>query len=297
VRRLLVLGGTGMLGHAMWEAARERVDTYATVRAAGGAPGDVALDPERTVAGVRAEDPAGVAAALDAVAPDAVVNCIGIVKQADAAADAVGTVRVNALFPHELAAACRARDIRLVHVSTDCVFSGRRGAYSEEDLPDPADLYGRSKLLGEPAGPGVLTLRTSMIGWEPSGRRQGLLEWFAAQAGGRVSGFTRAVFSGPTAPVLARAILDLLDGHPALEGTWHVGAAPIDKHALLLGLRDALALDVEIVADATVVIDRSLDATRLRAATGWSAPDWPEMMEELARGAVAGSEEATTARR
>jgi dTDP-4-dehydrorhamnose reductase len=190
-------------------------------------------------------------------------------------------IRANALFPHDLAAACRERGARLIHISTDCVFSGRKGGYTETDRPDPEDVYGRSKLLGEVATPGALTLRTSMIGREIATSR-GLLEWFLAQSGGTVRGFTRAVFSGPTTPVLSRAIADVLERHQSLEGLYHLGAEPIDKHALLLALRDAFGLDVEIEPDDGVVIDRSLDSSRFREATGWAAPTWEEMVAELA---------------
>ena len=278
--RVLVLGGTGMLGHVLLRTCRERFDAHATVR--GDELGDEAaavLDPDRTVTGVRAGDPRSIARALDATGADAVVNCIGVVKQV--VDDPVTTIRVNSLFPHELANACRERGARLIHLSTDCVFSGRRGGYAETDPPDPADLYGRSKLLGEPAMPGALTIRTSMIGRELQ-TTNGLLEWFLAQRGGSVRGFTRAVFSGPTTPVLSRAIADVLERQPDLEGLWHLGAEPIAKHDLLIRLRDAFELDVEIEPDDAVAIDRSLDSSRFREATGWSAPSWDEMVAELA---------------
>ncbi len=176
------------------------------------------------------------------------------------------------------------------------MFSGRRGSYTERDEPDPVDFYGRSKLLGEPSGPGVLTLRTSMIGWELGGRRQGLLEWFVAQRGSTVSGYTRAVFSGPTAPVLAALIAELAERHPELEGMRHVGAEPIAKYDLLLALRKALALDVEIVPDDGVVIDRSLDSSEFRDTTGWTPPPWDEMVAELAAEAGERTRGTTVAR-
>jgi len=297
VSGILILGGTGMLGHVLWRTARERAETRATVRAAS--PEDVRAlleDPVAVLAGVRAEEPASVQRVLDEAQPEVVVNCIGVVKQS-ATASPTEMVRINSLFPHELAAACAQRGSRLIHVSTDCVFSGRRGGYTERDIPDPVDLYGRSKLAGEPSGPHVLTLRTSMIGWELGGRRQGLLEWFAAQRGGSAGGYTRAVFSGPTAAVLSRLIVELIDSHPGLSGLWHVGAEPIAKHELLLALREALGLEVEIVPDDRVRIDRSLDATALREATGWTAPPWEEMVAELAAGAPAYARGDSLARR
>ncbi len=280
---VLVFGGSGMLGHELWRTCAERFDAYATVRSdEPSGPVTEALDPERIVPGVRAEDPRTIARALDETRPDAVVNCIGIVKQA--VEDPEPAIRVNALFPHELAAACRERDVRLIHVSTDCVFSGKTGGYVESDLPDPVDTYGRSKLLGEPATPGSLTIRTSMIGRELA-TSHGLLEWFLAQSGGSVRGFTRAVFSGPTTLVLSRAIADIVERHEALDGLWHLSAEPIAKHDLLVQLRDAFELDVEIAPDDTVVIDRSLDSSRLRKATGFLAPSWPAMVAELAASA------------
>jgi dTDP-4-dehydrorhamnose reductase len=280
VSRVLVLGGSGMLGHVLWQTCSERFDAYATVRPdeLRGPAADV-LDPVRTVSGVRVEEPRTVARALDETRPDALVNCIGVVKQA--IDDPAEAIEVNALFPHQLASACRERGARLVHVSTDCVFSGDEGGYTESDRPDPVDTYGSSKLLGEPAAPGVLTIRTSMIGRELAASH-GLLEWFLAQSGGAVRGFTRAVFSGPTTPVLSRAIADVIERHEELEGLWHLSAAPIAKHDLLVLLRDAFELDVEIEPDESVVVDRSLDSSSFRNATGWSTPSWHAMVAELA---------------
>lgn len=285
---ILILGGTGMLGHALWRVSRERAETHATVRVPSMDAVSLPLeDPSHVVPGVRAEAPETVENALDLAQPEVVVNCVGIVKQSDVAGDAAWMVHVNSLFPHVLAAACAVRGIRLIHVSTDCVFSGNRGAYRESDIPDPVDLYGRSKLAGEPSGPHVLTVRTSMIGWELAGRRQGLLEWFVAQRGGTVRGYTRAVFTGPTAPELSRTLLAVIERRPDLSGTWHVAGDAITKHELLLTLRAALGLDVDIVADDGVAIDRSLNGSQFRGVAGWAAPSWQQMVAELAAEAPA----------
>jgi dTDP-4-dehydrorhamnose reductase len=276
--RVLIYGGSGMLGHALWRTCRERFDAYATVRVQE-PPGPVAeiLDRDRTIAGVRIEEPGRVARALDEARPDAVVNCVGVIKQA--VDDPVPAIRANALFPHELADTCRRRGVRLIHVSTDCVFSGKRGRYAESDIPDPVDLYGRSKLLGEPTE--ALIIRTSMIGRELV-TSNGLLEWFLSRAAGSVRGFARAVFSGPTTPVLSRAIADVIEHHTSLTGLHHVSAAPIAKLHLLELVRDAFGVDVEIEPDESVVVDRSLDSARFREATGWAPPSWVEMVHELA---------------
>ena len=290
--RVLVLGGSGLVGRAVCRQLAARFEVTATFRSEARAR--LALESVRAVTDVTADEPASIDRALDETRPDVVVNCIGLVKQRPSAADPAALIRINSLLPHTVATACAARDIRLIHISTDCVFSGRRGGYTEDDLPDPVDLYGRSKLAGEPSGPGVLTLRTSVIGHE-DGQAFGLLEWFRA-ADAPVRGFTRAFFSGPTAPVLARAIGSVIEHRPALTGTRHIGADPISKYDLLGMIRDEFGLQTAIEPDETVVIDRSLDSSRLRDEIGWVAPDWRTMVHELAEEAsspsMVGAEDA-----
>jgi dTDP-4-dehydrorhamnose reductase len=279
--RALVLGGGGMLGHKLWQESRDRLDACATIRASRlEGPLAAVLDPDRTVTGVMAEDPSSVQRAIEQVEPEVVFNCIGIVKQAPQAVDPVASIRVNSLFPHQLAELCRARGARLVQVSTDCIFSGSRGGYTEEDPPDAPDLYGRSKLLGELEGEGCLTIRTSIVGRELTGGL-GLVEWLISQRGGEAPGFTQAIFSGLTTRALAAALCDLIATRPDLQGVWHLSAEPISKHDLLAAIRDAMNLDVRIVPDDSVAIDRSLDSTRLRETVGWSPPSWPEMIQGL----------------
>ncbi len=282
MNRVLVLGATGMLGHKAWQELSRRFDAWATVRAETVSElATAVLDPERTITGVTVEDPGSVDRALESAGAEVVVNCVGVVKQARAASDGPVVVRGNSLFPHEVAAACRSRGARLIHISTDCVFSGERGAYCEDDVPDARDLYGRSKLLGEVTGEGCLTLRTSIVGRELSGSH-GLLEWLVGERGRTVRGFTRAIFSGLTTEALARELAAVIEENPSLEGLWHAGGEPITKRDLLELAREALDLDVEVVPDDSVVIDRSLDSRPYRAETGRTPPSWPEMLADLA---------------
>jgi dTDP-4-dehydrorhamnose reductase len=280
--KMLVLGGSGMLGHQLWQTAAVRGEAYATVRGSlGESAASGVLDPARTVEFVAADDFSSVVRAFDAVQPTVVANCIGVVKQRPEANDPLVSITINSLFPHQLARLCRERAARLIHVSTDCVFSGQRGAYTELDVPDPEDLYGRSKLLGEVMGDGCLTLRSSMIGRELQGALS-LLEWFLAQRGVTVRGYSRAYFSGLTTPALSRIICDVAEYHPDLHGVWHVAAAPISKLALLRLVRDAFGLDVTIEVDDLTAIDRTLNGQRFEDATGFVVPDWPTMIRELA---------------
>ena len=214
--------------------------------------------------------------------PEVVLNAVGIVKQLAAAHAAIPSIAVNSLWPHLLAEACAARGARLVQVSTDCVFSGVRGDYGEEDDPDAHDLYGRSKLLGEIVDrDDVLTIRTSIVGWQ-LGQPTGLLGWFAAHRTEPLKGFRRAVFSGLSTRALAEVVRDVVVPDPSLHGLWHVSADPIDKDSLLRRLATRLAWDVDLRPVDEPVIDRSLDSSRFRDRTGWRPPSWEAMLDQLA---------------
>jgi dTDP-4-dehydrorhamnose reductase len=279
--KVLVLGGSGMLGHAAYRAfaAAPGVKAFATLR------GDAArrhFPPalqSGLIGGVDVLDGDALAAALIRTRPDTVVNCVGVVKQLGRAKDPLAVLPLNALLPHRLARLCALLGARLVHISTDCVFCGDRGGYTEADRPDADDLYGRSKLLGEVDEPHAVTLRTSIIGRELESRH-GLVEWFLSQSG-TVRGFTRAVFSGLTADELARVILRHVLPNPGLRGIWQVSTAPITKHDLLVLLREAYGRDVRIEPDPSLELDRSLDSTRFREATGYAPPDWPAMIQAM----------------
>jgi dTDP-4-dehydrorhamnose reductase len=271
-----------MLGHKMLHVLSQRFEAFGTTRSPALGLGRVAPGAKIVLEGVSVSDLDSVVGAFSAARPDVVVNCIGIIKQLDEAKNSIASIQVNSLFPHQLASICTSQGARLVHVSTDCVFSGRKGAYTEEDTPDPVDLYGRSKLLGEVGESPALTIRTSIVGRELHGAH-GLVEWFLGQNGGTVRGFTRAVFSGWSTAALARAVGDVIERRPTLTGLWHVASTPIAKYDLLCQLRDAFDLDVAIEPDDEFACDRSLDGSRFAVETGIVAPAWSEMVDELHR--------------
>lgn len=279
--RVLVLGASGMLGHAALRlfAQSPGFTVTGSARSQGSIRGLEPALQERVVCGIDAESADSLAGLLAEVRPQVVINCVGLVKQLAHADDPLAALPINALLPHRLARWCGLAGARLVHVSTDCVFSGARGSYREDDPADAIDLYGRSKHLGEVDYAHAVTLRTSIIGHE-LGTAHGLVGWFLSQTE-RVKGYRRAVFSGLPTVELARVIRDHVIPSPGLRGVFHVSAAPIDKFDLLNLVGRTYGHDIEIVADDQVVIDRSLDSSRFRAATGWTPAPWPTLIQGM----------------
>jgi dTDP-4-dehydrorhamnose reductase len=268
-----------MLGHKLCQVLASEFETYATFR--GEPPAVPAVfDHVKVLSGIDASDLDQVGATVRRVRPAFVLNAIGLVKQRSDASDPIRAISINSLFPHEIAAICRVEGARLIHISTDCVFSGGRGGYTEDDIPDPADLYGRSKLLGEIDAEHVLTVRTSIIGRE-LGAGLGLVEWFLSNAGGRVSGYRNAVYSGLTTRALSLVLAGVMKRVP-LSGVWHVSAPSITKLDLLRRINEAFGTNTRIEVDDTFRIDRSLISDRFWAATGIERPTWQTMIREMA---------------
>jgi len=283
--KVLVLGGDGMLGHKVYQTLVTRHQTAATFQSVRGAwttfPMYERAPAELMLGGVEVGDFHTVVRAMSVLSPQVVINCVGIIKQLEEANDPILALTVNSLFPHRLADLCAATGARLIHMSTDCVFSGRKGRYTEDDVSDAEDLYGRSKSLGEVDRPGCVTIRTSIVGRDFL-KRSALLEWFLAQRGGKVRGYRNAVFSGLTTQALARVMGDVIEHHADLHGVVQVASEPITKLDLLSRIRDAMELDVTIEPFDDPPCDRSLDPARFVALTGYSIPTWDDMVADLA---------------
>lgn len=280
--RLLVLGITGMLGGAMFRTLAAGADGHEVVGTMRGMVPSYthgSMGSARIVGGIDVEHHDAMVRIFSEVRPDAVINCVGLVKQLADASNPLVAVPINTLLPHRLAALCSLIGARLVHISTDCVFSGSRGNYLESDFPDAYDLYGRSKLLGEVDYTHAITLRTSIIGHEAAGTRS-LIGWFLAQEG-RINGYRRAIFSGLPTVELAHVVRNFVLPRPELRGLYHVAAEPINKFSLLALVAEVYGKKIEIIPDDSLVIDRSLNGERFRAATNYVAPSWPTLIERM----------------
>lgn len=284
--KILILGGSGMLGHRLWINLRKEHEVWVTVRQVSS---PFPTHPDFPSAYIRPDVDASnfdqVTRALASIQPDLVINCIGLIKQmGHLARDPIMSISLNALLPHRISLICRAAKIRMIHISTDCVFSGKKGNYIESDASDADDLYGRSKFLGEVAyPPHSITLRTSIIGRELK-TRLGLIEWFLSQKDGdTIRGYKRAIFTGFTTDELSRIIMNYVIPHPELTGLYHVSSNPINKYDLLQITGQAFGRKINILPDEDFVIDRSLDSNYFRQAVGYQPPAWTDMIQEMAQ--------------
>ena len=278
--RILILGGDGMLGHQLLTYLQPRHDVKVTLRQDLVAYRQYGLfnnDNSFTAIDVRS-----LGRLIEVIAdfqPEAIINAAGIVKQRADAKESIPSLEINALLPHRLALLCKGIGARLIHLSTDCIFSGKKGNYLESDPSDAEDLYGKTKFLGEVHEANSLTLRTSIIGRELS-RHTSLLDWFLAQTG-TVNGFTKAIYTGFTTLEMSRIIEKMLLEYPDASGVYQVSSDPINKYDLLLLIREKLGLKIEIIPDDVFCCDRSLDSSRFRAEFDYTPPTWGAMIEEL----------------
>lgn len=275
--KLLVLGGNGMLGHKLVEILSASFEVHTTIRKTIPEYAKLPTPSGSILEGLDILDNRRLAAVIKMINPDVIVNAVGVIKQRHASMR--DFIMVNSLFPLRLKWLCP--DRRLIHISTDCVFSGRRGNYTELDSPDPMDIYGITKWAGEASVNKSLVLRTSVIGWQVQDFN-GLLSWFV-KSSAPVKGYTRAIFSGLTSSVLSSLIANIITNHQGMTGVYHVASLPISKYDLLCGLRDALGLATVIEPDDSFVCDRSLCGDKFRSATHWTAPAWVDMLGGLAR--------------
>jgi len=280
--RVLILGATGVLGHKLLQKLNRDFEVYGTVRREFDFPQAIPCwSAGGVVTNVAVEYRASVARAMRAVRPDTVVNCIASPPWVQTREELRACIAVNARFPLDLAALCHRAGARLIHISSDGVFAGTRGNYTECDPCDATDAYGKAKFLGEVSGPNCLTLRLSLIGRDIRQPKSGLLEWLLSQQGRRIKGYRRSVFSGLTSCALAQVIRRVLAEHRKLSGIFHVASSPVSKLVLLEAIRDRFGLRIGIEPDDTVAYDRSLDGSAFEQRTGIQAPSWPEMIDEL----------------
>ena len=285
MKRILILGGTGMLGHVLLRhlSTYSEYEVYGTTRNLSGLSRSF---PTEMIARFRpdtvdADNFDSVIRALASIQPNIVINCVGLIKQLPIASDPLSAITVNAQLPHRISLISRTAGARMIHISTDCVFNGVKGNYSENDPSSAEDLYGQTKYLGEVSYPHCVTLRTSIIGHELKGG-YGLIEWFLAQEG-TARGFTKALYTGFPTIELARVISNYILPNEKLTGLYHVSSDPISKYELLKMVAERYDKRITIEPYDDFVLDRSLDSSRFRSLTGYVPPTWAELVDIMYR--------------
>lgn len=279
--KILIIGGTGMLGHKLVQSLDAEFEIFTTVRNTFDDLKKIGFyNKDRTIENIDIFNFEYLREKIELLKPDVVINCVGIIKQLPISKDVIKTLTVNSIFPHQLAELARQLSFRLINISTDCVFKGTKGNYVESDEADASDLYGRSKNLGEVIQENCLTIRTSIIGREIS-TSHSLVDWFLSNNGGKVKGFVNAIYSGFPTIIFADIIADLIINHKKLEGLYHISSNPIDKYELLNLIKDAYKADIEIERFEDFKIDRSLNSDKFRKETGFKPLKWAEMINKM----------------
>lgn len=278
---VLVLGANGMLGSALMKyfSVSPGYNVTGSIRSSTAPESFPQHLCDRLVFGIDADNFDGLNNLFLQVRPNVVINCIGLIKQDSRSNNPFAAISINSLLPHKLQSLCTLVNARLIQISTDCVFSGKRGMYSEEDFADANDLYGRSKLLGEVVDTDALTIRTSIIGHELASNHS-LISWFLSQ-NEKIDGYCEAIFSGFPTVELSRIIRDFIIPNKGLKGLYHLSSNPISKFDLLTLVGSVYQKNIQINKSNVLKINRSLDSEKFKKETGFSPKPWLEMIEDM----------------
>lgn len=278
--RIAIFGISGMLGSALWSSF-QNVSDFDVVGFTRN-PENISLTGKTTPDKLRRFSFDHTSASelfTRGFRPDVIINCVGVRKNPESIRQIAAMFHANSVWPQQLASIAKQINARLILFSTDAVFSGNKGMYREDDAPDPASIYGESKLLGEVVAEKVLTIRTSIIGHlNPSSDQ--LLDWLIRQKG-RINGFDRVFFSGLTTLEIAHLLKAVILPEPNLNGVWHVAGERVSKRALIEMVISQYNLDIELVPVSEPERDLSLDATRFQSVTGYTPPSWSELIARL----------------
>ena len=279
--KILVFGSTGMLGHTLIKYLQNQNSLEVQFTARDETKQEIC----KKIFGKKANflfDADYPQSALDAIKlfkPNFCINCLGLIKQKNDSKNYLKSIHINSLIPHLLSQYCRENNSKLIHISTDCVYSGRKGNYSEEDIPDPLDFYGRSKLLGEVSNSNALTIRTSIIGPELN-TSKGLFEWFRS-CDEVVYGYSNAWFSGFPTVELSRIIFEFIIKKNIKNDIYNLSSKPINKFTLLNLINDAYGLNKKILKEENIKIDRTLDCSKFIAETKFVKEEWEVMIDRM----------------
>jgi dTDP-4-dehydrorhamnose reductase len=281
--RILILGGNGMIGHKVYQVLKEDYqDTWVSLRQPiEKSKSKELFDAEKVVSGLELSDFTKLTETLDLLNPDIIINAAGITIRRGVNSLVSKSIILNSALPHFIEEWANLREgKRVIHFSTDCVFSGSRGSYTEKSFTDAIDVYGKTKALGELSGPKSLTLRGSMIGREIENKTE-LLEWFLKNNSKEVKGFSNVIYSGITTLHMAFFVKQIISEFPDLSGLYNVASVPISKYDLLRLFNKYFKNNSTIVNDSEYHSRKDLIADKFYKATNFNIPSWEDLVVDL----------------
>lgn len=280
--KILVFGAAGMIGHRIWMEANNTSGTqvFGVVRKSSEYYRNFQIFNENVFYETDVSHWENAEKVLNKVQPQFIVNAIGITIRKPEIQNLEKALEVNSFFPHRLLKWAQAHQSKVIHLSTDCVFDGGLGQYTELSQPTAKDHYGKTKFLGEIDGVSALTLRFSCIGRELESKTE-LLEWFLAQDRKEVKGFGKAIYSGVTTKVVAREVMRVITHFPELCGVFQLSSLPISKYDLLCLIQKVYGTSTSIARSDDYVSDKTLICSRFSEQTGYRSQSWEAMIDEL----------------
>ena len=280
--KILILGGNGMIGHKLYQVISKKYPNtwvlfkkkYELVQ------NNLLYKKDFVIDDFDVCDFSRLIQLLNNLKVDIIINAIGLTIRRNVYEIQSKSILINSVLPHVLNEWVISNDKRLIHFSTNCVFSGKDGFYNEESFVDSNDFYGRSKALGEIISTNSLTLRSSMIGRELENKTE-LLEWFLSNKNGTVSGYNKAIYSGITTNCMADFVVKIIENYPDMNGLYNVSSEKITKFDLLKLFNEYFDTNITIIPNNLFATNKALNSEKFFKKTGFIKPDWVDLIKDL----------------
>ena len=275
--KVLILGSDGMIGHKIAQSLNDECELILSSRKS------ISLDTIGVKRGkILFHDliTDNLDSMLKKIFPDLIINCAGITTRRGVKDNIQNTRLLNSDIPHKLDSWANLNSKKLIHFSTDCVFSGSRGNYLDNDISDANDTYGKTKAAGEVNSFNTLTIRCSMIGRELYNFTE-LFEWLVKNKNKNIDGYSKVFYSGITTVRMGKIISKIIKEDINLTGIYNISSIPISKFDLLHKLSNAFGLNVDITENKNIKSNKVLNSKKFTEITGIKTPDWDDLISEF----------------
>lgn len=280
--RILILGGNGMIGHKIFQViSNKHLDTWVLFKKSFN---DISFNEifnkTNIIDNFDLSNFHKLSTLLNNLKPEVIINAVGITIRRGIDNIPSKSIQINSALPHFINEWVILNNKRLIHFSTDCVFSGDQGSYTENSIPDARDIYGKSKALGEVSSKNTLTLRGSMIGREIENKTE-LLEWVLSQRNKQLKAFSNVIYSGITTIRMAKLVLKIIEEFPQMHGIYNVSSECISKYDLIKLFVKEFNISIDIISDDSYISKKDLDSTKFYNELGIDKPNWNDLIIEL----------------